>query len=299
MSAPRYKARNFHIFINRDEKCKTIDGKRQKSGKSAENRQKCECKMKTVFVSAKKIFIVSAAAVIAATIIAILSATGSYAVFFGYASRKLPVYYVKTDEKKLAISFDCAWGVDYTDALLSVMQAEGVKCTFFCVEFWAEKYPETLKKIYERGHEVETHSATHPHMAKMSKAEIKNELLSSCNAIENTLGVRPTLFRPPFGEYNDTVIDAAEECGLIPIQWSVDSLDWKNISAKAIVNRVVKKASAGAIVLFHNQGLHTAEALPLIIKTLKSEGYKFVPIGELIYRDNYKIAPDGAQIKTD
>ena len=163
------------------------------------------------------------------------------------------------------------------------------------VEFWTEKYPEYVKKISDAGHEIGTHSATHPHMSKLSAAAIKKELEESSAAIEKITGKKVELFRPPFGEYSDAVIETAESLGLYSIQWSVDSLDWKDLSAGEIKERVVSRVQNGSIVLFHNQGLHTAEALPEIIRELKARGYEFVPIGELIYRDNYHILPDGAQ----
>ena len=225
-----------------------------------------------------------------------LSQTGAYAVFYGGNFRKLPIYYVKTEEKKIAISFDCAWGVDYTDKLLETMQKENVRCTFFAVEFWSAKYPEYLKKIADAGHEIGTHSSTHPHMSKLDKSAIVKELTSSKEIIEKTTGKKVDLFRPPYGDYDDLLIDTAAELGLYTIQWSVDSLDWKDLSASEIKSRVLEKVKNGSIVLFHNQGLHTAEALPTIIEELKNKGYEFVPIGELIYKNDYTMGADGAQI---
>ncbi len=224
-----------------------------------------------------------------------LSFSGAYAVFYGSNLRKLPIYSVERQDKKIAISFDCAWGVDYTDKLLSAMRQENVKCTFFAVEFWSLKYPEYLLKISQEGHEIGTHSATHPYMSKLDKTAIVKELTTSSAAIEKVTGKKVELFRPPYGDYDDLLIETAEELGFYTIQWSVDSLDWKDLSANEIVQRVVKRVKSGAIVLFHNQGLHTAEAIPTIIKTLKAEGYQFVPIGELIYKSDYKILPDGTQ----
>lgn len=250
-----------------------------------------------VVVKKKKIiaYLMFAAAVAAA--LASVFATNAYAVFYGSNFRKLPVYAVETEEKKLSISFDCAWGTDYTDKLLAIMENENVRCTFFAVEFWAEKYPEYLKKISDAGHEIGTHSATHPKMSKLKAAAIDAELKTSVNAIEKVTGKKVELFRPPFGDYNDLLIERATAAGLITVQWSVDSLDWKNISAKEIENRVISRAKNGSIVLFHNQGLHTAEALPAIIKTLKGKGYTLVPIGELVYKTNYSIRSDGTQVK--
>ena len=253
--------------------------------------------MKIAVVSRKRLSVFILAVVLFFSATVALKKTGAYSVFYGYAARKLPVYSVRTNEKKLAISFDCAWGVDYTDPLLSIMADEDVKCTFFAVQFWVEKYPEYVKKISDAGHEIGTHSKTHPHMSKLDKKAIVRELIDSKNAIEKITGKPVELFRPPFGDYDDLLIETAEESGLYTIQWSVDSLDWKDLSAKEIETRVIKRVKNGSIVLFHNQGLHTAEALPNIIKTLKEAGYSFVTIGELIYRNGYEILPNGEQIK--
>ena len=224
-----------------------------------------------------------------------LFSSGAYAVFYGGNLRKLPIYYVKTEEKKVAISFDCAWGTDYTDKLLAAMEKENIRCTFFMVKFWTEKYPEYVKKISYAGHEIGTHSATHPYMSKLDESAIEKELAVSSAAIEKITGKKVELFRPPYGDYDDLLIETANKQGLYTIQWSVDSLDWKDLSAKEIVSRVVSRVKNGSIVLFHNQGLHTHEALPTIISELKSKGYEFVTIGELIYRENYSVAADGGQ----
>ena len=227
----------------------------------------------------------------------LLKYSSAHTVFNGNSSRLLPIYSVKTEEKKVAISFDCAWGVDYTDELLSIMQEENVKCTFFCVEFWSTKHTDYLKKISDNGHEIGTHSATHPYMSKLSSDQIKRELTSSMAVIERATGKKVELFRPPYGDYSNTLIETAKSLGLYTIQWSVDSLDWKDLSASEITKRVVSRVENGSIVLFHNQGLNTAKALRGIIKELKEKGYEFVKIGELIYRENFKIEPDGSQVK--
>ncbi len=227
----------------------------------------------------------------------LLETTGAYSVFYGNNFKKLPIYRVNTDEKKVAISFDCAWGVDYTDKLLDIMAEENISCTFFMVEFWVKKNPEYVKKIYKSGHEIGTHSSTHPYMSKLDKVAIEKELTTSSSAIESITGAKVELFRAPYGDYDDLLIDTAKELGLYTIQWDVDSLDWKNLSASQIVKRVTERVKSGSIVLFHNQGLHTAQALPEIIQTLKKQGYTFVKIGELIYRGNYKMATDGSQVK--
>lgn len=247
--------------------------------------------------SGKKIFTATVMIITIFLASTVLYKTGAHAVFNGSNLRQLPIYRVQTDEKKLAISFDCAWGTDYTDTLLSVMKENEVKCTFFMVEFWTNKHPDYVKKIFDAGHEIGTHSATHPYMSKLDKTAIQKELTSSSKAIEQITGKKVEVFRPPYGDYDDLLIETAKELGLYTIQWDVDSLDWKDLSATQITNRVISRVKNGSIVLFHNQGLHTAEALPTIIKTLKEQGYTFVSVGELIYRDNYRMAVDGAQVK--
>ena len=252
--------------------------------------------MRFVVLSRKKVI-----AVIFSIIALIILSTivGVSVVSVSSNGRKLPIYSVKTEEKKLAISFDCAWGTDYTDKLLSTMSENDIKCTFFMVEFWTEKHPDYIKKISDMGHEIGTHSATHPHMSKMGKSAIEKELESSKKAISDITNKPVELFRAPFGEYNNTVIETAYEKGLYTIQWDVDSLDWKDLSASEITARVLGKVKNGSIVLFHNQGKHTAEAIKLIIPGLKKQGYTFVTIGELIYRSDYSILPDGTQIRNN
>lgn len=236
-----------------------------------------------------------AAAAVMVILAVLLAATGAYAVFTGGTVRSLPVYSVETQEKKISISFDCAWGTEYTDELLDVLERENVRATFFMVEFWTEKYPEYVKKIDEKGHEIGTHSATHSYMSKLSEEEIRQELTSSSQAIEEATGKKTQLFRPPYGDYDDLLIDTAKSMGLYSIQWDVDSLDWKDLSANDIAMRVINRVQNGSIILCHNNGLHTAEALPVILDTLKNKGYEFVPVGELIYKENYTIDVNGRQ----
>lgn len=219
------------------------------------------------------------------------------AVLCGYSVKKLPIYSVERDDKLISISFDCAWGNEFTQKLLDEMQKYGVKATFFAVSFWVEKYPEEVKKIMQAGHELGTHSKTHSHMSKQTKKEINEELIYSSNAIKEITGEEVKLFRAPFGEYNNTLLECAETLGLYTIQWDVDSLDWKDLSAQEISMRVISKVKSGSIILCHNNGLHTAESLPLIFATLQSKGYRFVKISDLIYKDNYTMTHEGRQVK--
>lgn len=222
--------------------------------------------------------------------------SGAYAVWYGNTPRLLPIYSVEREDKVVSISFDCAWGTDYTDKILQALKNGGIKATWFMVEFWSEKYPEFVKKIDAEGHEIGTHSSTHSYMSKQSADEIRLELKTSSTVIESVTGKKVELFRPPYGDYNDRLIKTASEEGYYTIQWDVDSLDWRDLSASDIATRVLKGVKNGSIILMHNNGLHTWEAVPIIVETLKNRGYEFVPIGELIYRENYTIDVTGRQI---
>lgn len=248
----------------------------------------CVGKRKTVVLFSVTVFVAAAIFALNALSPVVLAAVAK--------KRALPVYSVEREDKKISISFDCAWGTEYTDELLKVMDEYGVKCTFFAVQFWVERYPEYVKKIVEHGHEMGTHSKTHSKMSELSQDAIDEELRQSSEAIEKITGKSVELFRPPFGDYDDLLIERATARGLYTIQWNVDSLDWKNLSAQEIALRVVNKSESGSIILCHNNGLHTAEALPVIFSVLQNKGYEFVPIGELIYRSDYTIRSDGRQI---
>lgn len=210
-------------------------------------------------------------------------------------ARSLPVYSVERTDNKIAISFDCAWGTEHTDAILSALAEAGVRATFFTVQFWAEEHADYLKKVSDAGHEVGTHSATHSYMSRQSETEIRAELESSSQAITAVTGKPVTLFRPPYGDYDDLLIDTCRDMGIMPVQWDVDSLDWKDLSAAEIAERIISRVKSGSIILCHNNGLHTAEALPIVIDALHAKGFTFVPIGELIYYENYTIDVTGRQ----
>lgn len=243
----------------------------------------------------KNILLVALAAVLIAALSTTAYFTGAYAVYFGNTPRLVPIYSVERNDKVISISFDCAWGTEHTDDILNALRVSNVHATFFMVEFWAEKYPEYVKKIDGQGHEIGTHSSTHSYMSKHNAEEIKLELTTSSEAIENVTGKKVELFRPPYGDYDNELIKTASELGYYTIQWDTDSLDWKDLSATDIAMRVINGVKSGSIILMHNNGLHTAESVPIILETLKNKGYSFVPIGELIYKDNYTVDGSGRQ----
>ena len=211
------------------------------------------------------------------------------------ATRQLPIYCVQKDYKVLSISFDAAWGNEDTQQLIDILGKYNIKATFFVVGAWVDKYPESVKALHDAGHEVMSHSNSHAHFNSLSTDEIIADLNTCNDKIEAVTGVRPTLFRCPYGEYDDHVINAVRSLGLEPIQWDVDSLDWKELPAEEIAARVTGRARPGSIVLFHNAAIHTPEALPGIIEALLQEGYQFVPISQLIITGSYTIDHTGKQ----
>lgn len=209
--------------------------------------------------------------------------------------RQLPVYSVQRRDKLISLSFDAAWGNEDTQLLIDILQDHGVNTTFFVVGDWVDKYPESVKALSEAGNEVMSHSSHHDHFSKLSREQIQSDLKECAQKIEAVTGVSPTLFRCPYGEYDDHVISAVRELGIEPIQWSVDSLDWKGLSAQEITQRVLQQVKPGSIVLFHNAAEHTPEALPGILDSLQQDGYTIVPISELLLAGETFIDSTGMQ----
>ena len=246
-------------------------------------------------IKKKTIAFVLAGLLAAAGLIFSLSGANAAAVYFGTSLRKIPIYRVDTQEKKIALTFDAAWGADKTEGIMEILKEYGADATFFLVGFWMESYPEMTRKIAENGFEIGTHSNTHPHMSRLDTETIVTELTVSCAKINSLTDQQVTLFRAPFGEYNDKVMTAAEGLGLQTIQWDVDSLDWKNGPATDTVNRVINKVKPGSIVLFHNNSDHILEILPPVLIALKEKGYTFVRVSDLIYHGNAYVDSQGEQ----
>lgn len=233
---------------------------------------------------------------VAITLICALAVCGMGAYSQAFAKNRLvPIYCVDRNDGYVAISFDAAWGADKTRKIMDVCESYGVNATFFLVGFWVDKYPDVTQEIATRGFEIGTHSETHPQMSKLSAEEVKNQLTSSSKKIFDLTGKPVNVFRPPFGDYNNQLLTVADQMGLYTVQWSVDSLDWKGLSASAIAQRV-QTAKSGDIILCHNNSDHIVEALPLIFESLKLKGLKFCPVGELIFKSDYYIDGAGKQI---
>lgn len=209
--------------------------------------------------------------------------------------RELPVYSVERDDKVVSISFDASWGADKTITILDILDQYGVKTTFFLVGGWVDKYPDMVKEIFARGHEIGNHSNTHPQMSKLGEEGIREELRMMSDKVEKLTGVRPTLFRPPYGDYNDRVIQVARAEGYEAVQWSIDSLDWKDRGTQDIIKRCTYKVENGDIVLFHNDSNDIVNALPTVIQHYQGLGFTIIPVGQIVLDGDYTIDVQGKQ----
>lgn len=207
----------------------------------------------------------------------------------------LPIYRVKTNEKKVALTINCAWNAEDVDSILKTLQENQTKITFFMVGDWIEKFPEAVQKIHQAGHEIASHSDTHPHVNNLSYEKNQEELEKSNEKIQKITGKRTNIYRAPYGEYNNTVIQAAQDKGYQVIQWSLDTLDYTGLTGDQMWGRLQNKLKAGDIILMHNGTKHTADSLGMLLKNIKAKGLEVVRVSDLIYQENAKIDVNGEQ----
>ncbi len=231
------------------------------------------------------------------TVISLIRKTSDAEALVNY-TETLPIYCTDDDTMRIALTINCAWGADDIPDILDTLDHYQVKATFFVVGVWAEQYPEMLQMIYDRGHEIGNHSYSHKLPSKSTAEQLETEIDRCNDVIESILGFRPDLYRAPSGDHTDTLMSLTKQRNLYTIKWSVDSLDWMDrMSADDVINRVTGKIHSGAIILCHNDTQHTASVLPEILAHLQKEGYQFVTVSKLIYRDNYIIDSQGTQRK--
>ena len=229
----------------------------------------------------------------------ILTAGSSIRVSNSVNGRELPIYCVETKEPKIALTFDAAWGNEDTQKILEILKKHDVHVTFFMTGGWVESYPDDVKAILAAGHDLGNHSENHKNMSQLSDAEKREELMQVHDKVLELTGYEMFLFRPPYGDYDNAVVNVAKDCEYYTIQWDVDSLDWKDYGVDSIIKTVTehKHLGNGSIILCHNGAKYTAQALDTLITKLKEKGYTFVPVSELIYRDGYHMNVEGRQIK--
>lgn len=251
-----------------------------------------------IVLKRKSIIVVCALALVFVVLMTVLGASGAAGVFFGQSSRKIPVYGVARAEeqpKVVALTFDAAWGADKTQGIMDILKEYEADATFFLVGFWMDKYAEETKAIAEAGFEIGNHSANHLNMPRLAEDSIRKEITSVNETVESLTGIRPTYFRAPYGDYSDRLMTVVEDLGMVGVQWSIDSLDWKGLSAKEIVERVVPKAKSGDIILFHNNSDHILDALPLVLMGLKNKGFSFVGLSDMVATENFTVDSAGVQ----
>lgn len=212
------------------------------------------------------------------------------------AEKKLPIYSVSRTDNKIAITFDCAWGNSNTDSILAELKEAGAKATFFVTGEFCDNYPDDVKKMYDAGHEIGNHTDTHPHMEGINVNDLIKDVRECSRKIKMITGEEPKTFRAPYGEYSDKVVSTVEGMGLKMIQWSVDSIDWKEPDADTIIKRIEEGTVSGSILLFHNDLKNTEEALPTMLTGLKQKGFSSVKVSDLVYYDSYHIDNNGMQI---
>ena len=203
-----------------------------------------------------------------------------------------------SEPKYISLSFDAAWGADDTIEILDILDKHNIKVTFFMTGGWVESFPDMVKEIYSRGHDLGNHSQNHKHMSKLSVSEQISEIDSVTKSVKELTGYEMFLFRPPYGDYDSTLVKTIYGCNYYPIQWSVDSLDWKDYGVENIIKTVTKHKALdnGAIILMHNGAKYTAKALDETITKLKEQDYTLVPISELIIKQNFHMDGTGKQI---
>jgi len=252
--------------------------------------------MRIFYFPRKKTWLLIGAVLIILLLIVGLIGGSRNAVYTSSASeKKLPIYQVDTETQSIAISFDASWGAEYTGDILDILDEYQVKATFFLVNVWLEDYPDLAAEIAGRGHEIGLHSTTHPKFTGLSQAQMVEELTNNYSMVKQVTGYDAKLFRCPYGDYNSTVVSVVEDSGYICVQWSIDSWDWMDLSAAEISKRVLADPEAGDIILMHNNGLHTAEALPEILRELKARGLQPVPVGELLLEGDWYVDNNGIQ----
>lgn len=267
-------------------------------GKERINKMKLWCKDRYEKLICNKVFWVTALLMTVCT--AIATSYGRAKTLSNKTKKKeIPIYCVDTEKKYVALSFDAAWGNEDTEKILEILKKHNVRVTFFMTGGWVESYPDDVKKIAKAGHDLGNHSENHKHMSQLSTGDIQLEIMKVHDKVKNITGINMELFRPPYGDYNNTLITTMNSLKYYTIQWSVDSLDWKNYGVQNIIDTVLnhKNLTNGAIILMHNGAKYTAEALDSIISGLINKGYELIPISELIYKNDYSIDHTGKQIK--
>lgn len=195
----------------------------------------------------------------------------------------LPVYYVATTQKVMALTFDVSWGETMLPKVLAILAREHQTATFFLSGPWSASHPELVRAIMAGGNEIASHGQQHVNLSDVANSAIANNIGSADAILRGYTGRPLQFFRPPNGDFDGRVVDVAHGLGYETVIWSIDSRDWMNPGVSSIVSRVVREAFPGAIILFHASDTckQTDIALPTVISDLRAQGYRLVTLGEL------------------
>jgi len=219
-------------------------------------------------------------------------------VFRTSGGSNIPLYSVEREDNKISVTFNCAWGNEDIDAVLDTLSAYDVKSTFFLTGEWAEKYPESVMKIKDAGHEIGSHSYDHKDYTKLSESQIKEDVLRCDNIITGITGDEVKLVRTPSGAYNDTVTEAIESMGKTVVQWSRDSMDYGDATAEEIYRRSVEKTGEGDILLMHTGTKNTAAVLSRVLDSLTSR-FELTTVSRLFVDGEFYIDNTGRMFPVD
>lgn len=192
------------------------------------------------------------------------------------------IYRGNPNKRMVSLTFDATYGDNQTYQLLEILRNNNIKATFFLSGIWLLNYPELARAIAAEGHEIGNHSLTHPHMPLITMPEVTNQILRTEALIRNITGQDPYLFRPPYGEYTQAILNQLASLGYVTIMWTIDSLDWQNPGPDAIISRVVNNAEPGAIILLHQSAPDTLQGLQTMISELRNQGYDFGTVTQVI-----------------
>jgi peptidoglycan/xylan/chitin deacetylase (PgdA/CDA1 family) len=193
---------------------------------------------------------------------------------------------VHAQQKVVAVTFDDGPSL-YTNEVLNVLKENNIKATFFVIGTNVEEYPDIVKKIYDYGNVVGTHTYSHHYLPNLSDDNIETELIKNNILIGKIIGNTPKLFRPPYGSCSDQSRMIAQNLGLITILWNAvtDDYNHKNTTPTKIAFEIVSLVQPGTIICLHDGGgdrRKTVEALKIIILVLKNEGYEFLTVSDLL-----------------
>jgi len=211
-------------------------------------------------------------------------------------SEMMPICRVSTEDKEVALTVDTAFGdADYTQDILDVLDSESVKATFFVMGLWAKDNPEALDAIAKSGNEIASHSMNHTRYPDMTSDEVLADANEAVKLIFDKTGFDPHIIRMPYGAFDDRSIATLESEGYIPVKWSLDSKDWKGYDSAKIADGVLSTVKSGDIIMFQNDMPATPEALSAVILGLREQGFKIVPVSDLLLDGDAIVDTTGTQ----